>query len=173
MATGRRFSQLSRAARDRAARIGSERYGLSRRQVRERYNRGTWNPYARGDQTLRIPREYRQYAQIDQAGEITVDWGRAAYANMRAAFGPDNTRGEREKWNDDAVDYKMRFVASDRMAQIIALASPAELEAWAEIQPTPGGFPDRESWRGLPPDITMDDIGYTRGSSWFSIFWYH
>ena len=43
----RRFGDLSKEARDRAARIGRERFDLNRRQVRERYNRGTYNPYER------------------------------------------------------------------------------------------------------------------------------
>jgi hypothetical protein len=92
---------------------------------------------------------------------------------MRAAFGPDGTRGERIKYNDDVVAYHTQVLASERLAQIIALASVAELEAWASVQPFPGGYPDRDAWAGLPPDITLDDIGYYRGDNWFSVFLYH
>lgn len=46
MARHKLWSALSRQHRDRAAQL-AEQYGLSRRQARERYNRGTFTPFAR------------------------------------------------------------------------------------------------------------------------------
>jgi hypothetical protein len=177
MAARRKFSQLPKAARDRAARIGDERYGLTRRQVRERYNRGTYNPFARGSNAeLRIPREFRNYAQETPGGQLEVNWRDAAYANMYDSFGPGSRQGERHKWNNDTVYYHTQVQMSERMAQVIALASKSELEAWAAVQPFLGGEPPdaTDAFPGLPPDITMDDIGWhDANGNWHSIFWYH
>jgi len=173
MATRKRFSSLPKAARDRAARIGDREYGLSRRQVRERYNRGTYNPFARGDPEKRIPAEYRRFAEETDEG-LKVDWGRAAYANIRLRLGPGHPLGERYGYNDQNVRYHAEVMASDAIAHIMALASEDELAEWASPQPDgEGNPPDRESWVGLPPEITMDDLGYERAGGWINIFWYH
>jgi|SRR5215469_1181299 len=175
MAARKKFSQLPKAARDRAARIGKEEYGLSRRQVRERYNRGTYNPYARKDPMLRIPGEFRRHVIEEPGGQIVVDWRTLAYNNMRNMFGPGNDIGERHKWNDDVVYNTAHYVMSDRAAQLVALATKSELEAWAGVQPFLNGPPadGSDAFPGLPADITMDDIGYYRDGDWYNIFWYH
>jgi hypothetical protein len=173
MARKRQFGQLSKRARDRAARNAKE-FDLTRRQVRERYNRGTYNPLAPRTSIQHIPRELRRYAVELEDGTITVSWQRAAYANMRHAFGPDSPKGERIKWNDERTQDAIYSLASEAIARVMALASDKELEAWARPQPDANGNPPPfESWEGLPAGLTMADMGYTTDGGWNNIFWYH
>jgi hypothetical protein len=169
MATRKQFGKLTKAARDRAAREGQE-YGLTRRQVRERYNRGTYNPLARGEK--RIPREYRDYAERGGGG-VQIDWHGAAYANYDHKLGPNSPSGETYKYNRFTVaDNTDR--ASDQIARIMAMATENELRTWASPQPdNDGNAPPLESWTGLPPGLKLNDLGYNSGGSWANIFWYH
>lgn len=161
MARKRHFGELSKQARDRAARAGRE-YGLSRRQVRERYNRGTYNPFARTARE-RVPVQFR--AQATAAGE--VDWHEAALDNVR------RTLGDFVKYADDTVVYLTENV-SDQMARLIAMASESELLAWAKPQPdSEGNPPPIDSWVGLPSWVTIDDLSVYVNGEWNNPFWYH
>jgi hypothetical protein len=157
----RKFGELSKSARDRAARAGS-RFGLTRRQVRERYNRGTYSPFA-NEPSRRVPTQYRPYAS---AGTSDVDWQEAALDNMRKTF------EDYFKFNDDAVVYYTSNM-SDEVARLVAMASEDELLQWASMQPDgEGNPPPIENW-GLPPGITLDDVSAYVDGQWNNIFWYH
>lgn len=161
MAT-RKFGSLSKRAREQAVRAGSE-YGLTRRQVRERYNRGTYNPFARKDPLQRIPREYRESA-VSEAGTVAVDWKEAAERNYYRLLGPGSPQGETFKYNHDTVIYNVQH-ASDAVARAMAMATEDELRQWASLQPLPDG---------TSPIPDADELGYyDSGGSWNNIFWYH
>ncbi len=161
----RRFGDLSKEARDRAARIGKARFDLNRRQVRERYNRGTYNPYARSP-SGRVPVEYRAYRS---AGSSDVDWQEAAEDNLRRTF------EDYFKTNDDTIVYNAAHM-SDELARFVATASEDDLSALASVQPdAEGNPPDIETWHqlGLPEHFTLDDVSVYVGDEWHNIFWYH
>lgn len=155
----RQFGELSKTARDRAARSGRE-YGLTRKQVRERYNRGTYNPFARAEPAQRIPREFRDQAVII-GDRITVDWQEAALANMRRQL------GTYFKFNDDAVVYNVYTQANQDVLKVMAMASEDELTAYARIQDDHGLPPQ------LPAGLSPESIGYYTNGKWNNIFWYH
>ena len=158
----RRFGELSKTARNRAARMGRE-YGLNRRQVRERYNRGTYSPFARQPER-RVPVQYRPFAS---AGSSDVDWQEAALDNLRAKL------GDYFKFSDDAVVFYTSH-ASDDVARLMATASEDELLGWASVQPdAEGNPPDIEAFKGLPPGMTIDDVSVYVNDEWHNIFWYH
>lgn len=161
----RKFGDLGKAARERAARAGRE-YGLTRRQTRERYNRGTFNPLS-SDPGKRVPLEYRHFTGPGGTG---VDWQEAALDNLRAKF------GDYFKVNDDTLVFNA-YHMSDDIARLVATAGEDELSAWASIQPdADGNAPDIETLRdaGLPDWVTLDDIGtYDDDGNWYNIFWYH
>lgn len=171
MARARRWSDLSKTAQERAARIGKERFDLTHEQVRRRYNRGTYNPYARGDPLLRVPLEFRHEVDFDEQGRPVVDWAALAKQNMMRTFGPGGRYGERIKWNEFQVERNIDR-AKEPVLRIMARASESELEEIAFIQ-----NPSEDI--ALPGELTMEDIGYyVRGKKsgereWINIFWYH
>lgn len=158
--SGRKFGSLSAAARSRAVRAGQE-YGLTRRQVRERYNRGTYNPFARTDPRMRVPAEYRSQAVRLENGQIGVDWAALAQQNMSGRL------GDYFKWSEDRVVANIAH-ASPEAQHVMAVATEDELIALAYIQ-TPG---EAEGLQ-LPYGLTADDIGYYANGEWRNIFWYH
>lgn len=166
------FGSLSKESRDRAARAGSE-YGLSRSQVRGRYNRGTYNPFARADPMVRVPREYRPHTEVINGKPVT-DWQQAAYENYNKHVGPGSPKGETFKYNRYTVAENADH-ASEAIARLMAMASESELRAWASAQPDANGNPPPiEAFPGLPPGIKIGDLGYRdSGGSWINIFWYH
>jgi hypothetical protein len=177
MAKRKQFGKLSKSSRDRAARIGREQWGLSRDQVRDRYNRGTFNPFARANPELRVPREYRRAAGVNEAGQIVVDWEQMAYLNYNDLLGPGSPKGETYKYNPRTVQDNLSRT-TETVWRIIALATESELRAWASIQPDANGNGpgDPYVFLGFPvaAGITMEDLGYyDRGGSWNNIFWYH
>lgn len=155
MATRKRsYGQLSARAKARADRAG-EVYGLTHEQVRRRYNRGTFNPFARANPELRVPREYRQFTDNGE-----TDWREAALANVRAKL------GDYFKYNDDSVVYEVYTQASEDALRVMAMASEDELIAYARIQDA----------NGLPPSLPKglaDSMGYYTNGKWNNIFWYH
>jgi hypothetical protein len=157
---GRKFSKLSPAARSRAARAGQE-YGLTRRQVRERYNRGTFNPFARSDPSMRVPAEYRSQAVRLENGQIGVDWAALAQQNMISKL------GDYFKWSEDRVVANIDR-ASPHVQRVMAMASESEIIELAYIQ----SKTEAESIE-MPYDLLPDDIGYYKDGEWRNIFWYH
>ncbi len=171
-ARARRWGDLSKSAQERAARIADQRYGLTREQVRRRYNRGTFNPFARGDPLLRIPAEFRHEAVYNEQDELVVDWGALAKQNMARVFGPSGRYGERIKWNEHTVERNIDH-AGESVLRLMAQASESELEELAFIQ-------NPSESVALPGELKMKDIGYYVGSKknpgereWINIFWYH
>jgi hypothetical protein len=171
-ARARRWGDLSKSAQERALRIAKDRYDLTENQVRKRYNRGTYNPYARSDPLLRIPLEFRHEPLYTEQGELTVDWGALAKQNMTRVFGPASRYGERIKWNEFQVEKNIDR-ASEKVLRLMAQASESELEEIAFIQNPSENV-------ALPGTLKMEDIGYYVGSKkkpgereWINIFWYH
>jgi len=164
MAKARSFGQLPKNARDRAARIAKRDYGLTRRQVRERYNRGTYNPFARGDPLLRIPRELRRYAERTNEG-IEVNWEEAAIGRMSAFF------KDYYGYSADTVAYNVSQ-ASDDVLRYMATASEDEIRDMASIQPDVNGHnPD---FMDIKWPVKDEDIGWTDAKGkWHNNFWYH
>lgn len=155
----RQFGDLSKSARDRAARAGRE-YGLNRRQVRERYNRGTFNPLARKDSPLRVPAELRREAVITESGEISVDWEALALTNMQ------NRLGDYFKWNMFAVVENISH-STPAVLYAMAMATEDELMQFAFVQ-----SPDEDAQ--LPYGLTPRDIFYQDDNGkWINPFWYH
>lgn len=157
---GRKFGRLSPAARSRAARAGQE-YGLTRRQVRERYNRGTFNPFARNDLTMRIPAEFRSQPVRFENGQIGVDWAALAQRNMLSHM------GDYFKWSEDRVVSNIDH-ASREVQRAMAMATEDEIVEIAYIQ-------SKEEAEGLqlPYGLSADNIGYYQNGEWRNIFWYH
>lgn len=161
----RQFGSLSKAARDRAARAGAQ-YGLTRRQVRERYNRGTYNPFARQDPLQRIPPEFRGEASLTPGGQIVVDWDALALTNMNAIFGEASPYGERIKWNEFTV---MTNIANmpERVVRVMAMATEDEMYEFAYVR-------SRDENVRLPYGLTAADIFWQdENGSWRNAFWYH
>ncbi len=147
---------------------GGERYNLTRKQVRDRYNRGTFNPFARARPELRVPREFRPH-------ELTsgdVDWREAALANVRRHL------SDYFKYNDHNVVSNVYTYSSHTLQQVIdkaslkalqvmAAASEDELISIAHVQN------EAEVIENLPRKLTIKDIGYKRRGEWGNVFWYH
>jgi hypothetical protein len=158
----RRFGELSKRARDRAARAGRE-HGLTRRQVRERYNRGTYSPFARTPEK-RVPREFRRYT--DDTGK--VDWREAALDKMRTTF------SDYYQYSDDSVVYYAENMPIEA-ARLIVMSTEAEMLHWGSVgQPdkTTGEPPPIENWN-LPGGITLNDVSVYVNGEWNNVFWYH
>lgn len=160
MAKARRFGDLSKSARDRAARAGRE-YGLSRAAVRARYNRGTYNPLST-DPVKRLPRELQQVASAE--GEI--DWAQLAEDNVL-----DKLR-DYYKFNEFAVVDHIHNYGNETIWRVMATATEDELLAWASVQDVNGEAPDIESFPNLG-GLSIDDVGYYTNGRWNNIFWYH
>jgi hypothetical protein len=157
----KRWGELSKAARDRAARAGRE-YGLSRAAVQKRYNRGTYNPLS-PDPVKRLPRELQQVADL----EGNIDWAELAERNVLDKL------SEYYKFNEDAVIANIYNYGNESLWRIMATATEDELITWASVQPVNGDTPDRSAFVGLPPGLTVDDVGYFTNGQWNNIFWYH
>jgi|SRR5215831_10531573 len=152
----RQWHDLSERARKRAE-LAGRGYGLTRKQTRERYNRGTYNPLASKGSNLRVPRNFREFAE----GGV-VDWKTAAYDNVTKQI------GDYFKFNEFAVLANIEEHASEMALRIMAMASEDELIAYARIQEGRNGAPPQ-----MPPGIKPTDIGYFTNGRWNNIFWYH
>lgn len=156
----RKFGSLSRAAKHRAV-VAGQRYGLSKRAVAERYNRGTFNPFVRGEK--RIPSEWRRFAERYENGTIGVDWAQAAQFNMVSLY------GDYFKWSEDRVVANIDH-ASVETQRAMAMATADEIMQFALIQTENEA---KELQGHLPFDLKAKDFGYTKNGEWRNIFWYH
>lgn len=148
----KQWHQLSRAARDRAARRAAEQFGLSRRQARERYNRGTYRPFAK-DPVNRIPAN---------APRMPVSLGRdlkeAAIKNIDAKI------GDYFSYNRATVLDAIQHHASSEALIRMAGASEDELVTWASSQTA----------KGKRTPHWLKNLGwYGDDGKWHNIFWYH
>lgn len=157
----KRFGDLSKKARERAARAGRE-YGLSRAAVRARYNRGTYNPLST-DPVKRLPRELQDLA--DEEGN--VDWAQLAEDNFIDKL------GDYVKFNEDAVIENLHGYGNERLWRVVAMATEDELYGWAFVQPVNGQAPERSAFYNLPSGLSVSDVGYYTNDKWNNIFWYH
>lgn len=156
MSKRRTFGQLSKNAQDRVLRAGRE-YGLDRKQIRDRYNRGTFNPLARRER-LRVPTEFREFTP-PSTGE--TDWKAAAIANIRYHL------SDYYKYNDSTMLIAVERLASEDVLKAMALLTEDELISLAHVQSQYEFLPN------LPHGLTTADIGYYKNHEWHNIFWYH
>jgi hypothetical protein len=153
MVARREWHQLSRPARDRAARQAASDYGLTRRQARERYNRGTYKPFAR-DPVNRIP---RTSPRRPTTPEFTEDLKERAIANLDRTIG-DRFGSIRFKYVDTVENH-----SSQDALVWLAGATEDEIETYASYQ---------DDGRQTPKFIR--DLGWTdNDGKWHNIFWYH
>jgi hypothetical protein len=163
MSKRRTFGQLTKRAQDRALRAG-KRYGLEHKQVVDRYNRGTFNPFSRTRPQLRVPTELRRFTPPDTG---VTDWREAAIANMKYHL------SDYFKFNRFTILENIDAHAPQEILKIIALASEGELIEFALVQEE-----DADSL-SLPHGLTKADIGYfVQGKKsgkpeWVNLFWYH
>lgn len=157
MARKRQFGSLRKTSQDKIAREGS-RYGLTRRQSRERYNRGTFNPLARTPEK-RIPERAPYYPVA--AGRELKD---RAMANADRALGFDDPFSEANRFAVlDAIEHH----ASDAALRRMANASPDELRKWAKYQKA-------RSYRRIQTPDWVRDLGWKDDNGkWHNVFWYH
>jgi len=154
MARRKQFGDLTKRSQNRIAAEGS-RYGLTRRQSRERYNRGTFNPLSRNPARA-IPARAPYYPV--QTGDTLKD---RAFKNMRAKL------GDTYQWNDKKVKDAIYFHASDDALRRMAGASEDELSTWAESQ-------KRYSYKGKATPEWLRSLGWYDGKGkWRNVFWYH
>lgn len=149
----------SKEWRDREARKAATTWGISRRSARERYNRGTWTPYARL-KTDRIPRS------IARQGNLPTSEARARiYARVN-------------RWNQDELEWetggRKRFkerldhIDDPKAIRFLLGMSEREFRANARWQLDENGKPRK----GVPKWIV--DMGYEDDNGyWHNIFWYH
>lgn len=148
----KQWHQLSRAARDRAARQAAQDYGLNRRQARERYNRGTYSPFSR-DPVKRVPKNAPRYPIT--AGR---DLKEAAVKNM------DRKLGDYFSYNRFNVLDAIQHHASQEALAHMAGASEDELTTWASAQ----------TRRGKSTPFWLRNLGwYGSDGKWHNVFWYH
>jgi hypothetical protein len=158
MARKKQWHELTKASRDRAARQAAEQYGLTRRQARERYNRGTWSPFSR-DPVKQIPLHAPRYPV--KAGR---DLKTAAIKNMDTKLG-DYIKYKRESVIN-AIEHHASIAALTRMAG----ASEDELRTWASWQRSKLNPSKPES----DTPYWLRNLGwYNDDNEWQNIFWYH
>lgn len=147
----KQWHELTLKSRDRAAREAATKYGLSRRQTRERYNRGTYRPFTR-EPLKRIPEHAPRYPVA-----LGKDLKEAAIKNF------DQKLGDRFKYNRftvlDAIQHHSSAEALIRMAG----ASEDELITWASAQR-----------KGKPTPSWLKSLGWNdEHGKWHNVFWYH
>lgn len=146
----KQWSQLTPAARDRAARTAARDYGLSRKQARERYNRGTYRPFAK-EPVKRIPKN---------APRMPIAVGRdlkaAAIKNMDAKL------GDYFSYNRFTVLDAIEHHANDQALLRMAGATEDELTTWAQAQT---GGRKTAAW--------LKNLGWYDDGHWHNVFWYH
>lgn len=166
----KKFGDLPKAARERAYAIGERRFGLSKSAVRNRYNRGTYDPYARKEPEKRIPKEFRGQMIVTSEG-LDVNWEALARQNISRMIGPDSG-SEYYKYNDAQVREHVAM-ASTEVQRAMALATIDEFMELAFVRNPDEAVP-------LPFGLTVRDIGYYVDSKkhpgqreWINLFWYH
>ena len=159
MARKKQFGELSKRSQDRIAQDAS-RFGLTRRQARERYNRGTYNPLARTPDR-RIPKKAPFYPV--STGDVLKD---RAFKKIRSAL------GDRFSYNDDAVHDAVYKHASHEALVRMANASADELEAWAGYQ-RKFSYKSKAGERRQTPEW-LRSLGWVNSEGkWINVFWYH
>jgi hypothetical protein len=135
---------------------------MTAKEVQERYDAGTYDPFASEDLLMRVPEEFRLNAIRFESGEIGVDWRGAAFTNMDAQLGDD------PEWSFYSVTDNINH-ASEHVQRAMAMMTADELRSIAAIQ-SPASVTD------LPYGLKIEDIGYYRGktrkSQWINAFWY-
>lgn len=158
MAQRKQWHELTPAARDRAARTAARDYGLSRRQARERYNRGTYRPFSR-DPVKRIPKNAPRYPVA-----LGRDLKDAAIKNI------DRRLGDLFQYNRFTVLDAIRNHASTAALQRMAGASQDELQTWASFQASKRDPTKPES----RTPFWLKNLGwYGNDGKWHNVFWYH
>lgn len=159
----RSWGSLTKRSRDRAARQAAEKYGLTRRQARERYGRGTFSPFSK-DPVKRIPKSVRErphdYPRYQASADLESLRERA-FRNADSALS-----GESFQYNKFTVKDAIYNHASVDALMKIANASDDELMKWARAQ-TPGQA--KRLVPGWKPDFGWSDDN----GKWHNIFWYH
>lgn len=150
----KQWGELSPRSRERASRQAAQNYGLTRKQARERFNRGTYKPFAH-EPAARAPIHAPAYP-VSLGPELKD----AAFRNM------DDKLGDDFKWNAfavrDAIDHKANMEALIRMAG----ASEDELRTWASYQTKRGN-------KNYKPTTFNRDLNWYDSGSRGNIFWYH
>ena len=160
MSRRKQFGKLTERNRDKIAQDAA-RYGLTRRQARERYNRGTYNPLARTE-TKRIPQRASYYPV--ETGRALKD---AAIKNMDAMLTDRvNKYGEIANYNRFTVLDAIENHATDSALRRMAGASESELAGWAEFQA-------RRSFKGKATPEFVSSLGWYDDGEWHNVFWYH
>src|SRR6185437_13240943 len=147
----KQWHDLTPQARDRAARQAARDFGLSRKQARERYNRGTYRQFAR-EPVNRIPKN---------APRMPVSLGpklkEAAMRNMQRQL------GDYFQFNRFTVLDAIEHHASTEALQRMAGATEDELVTWAQAQRNSKQTP---YW--------LRHLGwYGDDGKWHNVFWYH
>lgn len=157
MASKRQYGTLTKKNQEKIAREGA-RYGLTRRQSRERYNRGTFNPLARTPEK-RIP-ERAPYYPVAVGTELKT----RAMANIDRVLDFQDPFSEA---NRTAVLDAVEHHASDAALRRMANASEDELKQWAKYQRA-------RSYKGKQTPDWVRDLGWRDDNGkWRNVFWYH
>jgi hypothetical protein len=161
VARKKQFGELTERSRERIYQDAT-RFGLTHRQARERYNRGTYNPLARAPDR-RIPKKAPFYPV--SVGDELKD---RAFKKMRGAL------GDRIAYNDEVVYDAVYKHASHEALTRMANASADELSSWAEFQRKYSyTFKSRGRGRQVTPD-TVRSLGFVNSKGkWVNVFWYH
>jgi len=158
------WGQHSKAYRDRVAKQAFDSFGLSRRSVREMYNRGTYRPSAK-DPAQRIPRKVAQQRSYTEKGGLSDAQIRAQIvANYDAQIKKNpkytsNARARLAARLDTLSGAKLRRMAA-------AVANDARDNA---------KFQSRDIKNGTAPRIVMD-LAYPDPDDegeYINPFWYH
>jgi hypothetical protein len=113
------FPELTERGQQRAYRQG-ERYGLDRRQVQDRYDRGTFKPFAR-DPAERVPQSVRQAPE-----QAPLEVQRQAAFEMASSL----LAGE-ERFDADATRARI-FEITDRDA-LVRIIRMEDLSQWQDL----------------------------------------
>lgn len=152
------YGQLSQRSRDRIA-VEGAKFGLTRKQSRERYNRGTFNPLS-PDPTKKTPRNPVKHPPIDMTVldiDTLRDQARKRIEKLvgdRIGFNRANLVDALERTEDRQVLYRLM------------MATEEELEDWATLQPQRR----KKDLRKLQSQgmVWYDSEGKAR-----SFWWYH
>lgn len=154
------WGSMTKESRERAS-ADAARYGLTRRQARERYNRGTYRPFAK-DPVNRAPQNAPHKPEDFKGGtpESLDDLRERALANMDRRLGDDfKYVAGRFRVVDSIYNHAPR-AALIRMAG----ASEDEIRAWAHYQ-------SRGKYK---PPTWLEQMGWRDSEgNWNNPFWYH
>jgi hypothetical protein len=139
-----KWADLPKEVRQRYADTGRPEFELSRRQVRERYNRGTYNPGSRVTR-LTVPTEYRHT-------DFDVLYARAV---QKATFWLAGLN--EDKYREGSLRERLSYASIPAWQRIID-ATGDDIVSWVSEQtPTPG-----HEWLFVQIE-----------GQWVNILWYH